>query len=602
MTRVRRLVPVGAVLLLAVACSEPTDGSDTTPSSAPPSSATPTTTEPPVLTAVVTDRSPVTFEDVAASSGIAHQHQASLRVPPDCLFNGADPGSVACNNERMSGGVAVGDYDGDGVDDLYFTQVDGGGRLYRNGGDGTFEDVTAAAGLENDLHTNGAGFADLDRDGFQDLVVTTLAGDRFLLFMNQGDGTFVEEGTERGVALRSDRLRGGQSVAFGDIDNDGWIDIHLTEWIDGSLQSPAPSAHARLLRNRGEESPGRFEDVTEDAGVVLGTTRRDSVGTTDYGNVPNYSFGSALVDLDGDGWSDLLVAADYGTTQLFWNDGDGTFTEGTDQARIGTEGNAMGLAVGDVDGDGLLDVFITAIFGRSTDCAGRPCDSELTGNRLYLNNGDRTFREAQGGAGVTDGAWGWGAAMVDVDNDGLLDLAMVNGVDLVLDEETEQIYGAYGQTPSRLWLNQGDGTFADAAAAAGLVSTDPMIGLVVVDLDGDGALDLVAARNSGPPVLWRNSGTANRWLRVEVRGTQSNPDGVGAIVEVVREPGSQPLVRHVGAGTHFLGQSERTVQFGLGTDVARVAEVRVRWPATGRSVVRTDVPVDQTIEIEEPDR
>jgi enediyne biosynthesis protein E4 len=597
------LVALGITLVACSSPEEPAASPGTSTTVAPRDDVSAAATEAMPVTGVMADESPVTFTDIAEAAGLRHEHQGELRLPPDCLF-GHDPGAAAagCTSERMSGGVAVGDFDGDGLADLYFTRLDQGGVLYRNLGDGTFAEVTEAAGVAIEAHTNGAGFADLDNDGWLDLVVTTIADDRYHLFMNNGDGTFAEKGVERGVALADDRLRGGQSVTFGDVDNDGWLDIHLTEWLDASLQSDEPSAHARLLRNRGTERPGYFEDVTEAAGVVLGTSRIDSIGTVDVGKVPNYSFGSALVDLDGDGWPDLLVAADYGTTQLFWNEGDGTFTEGTLPAGIGTEGNAMGLAIGDVDGDGLLDVFITAIYGRGTDCTGRPCEPGLTGNRLYLNNGDRTFSEEQGSAGVTDGAWGWGAAIVDLDNDGLLDIVMANGVDLGIGPEHEQIYRTYLSTPSRAWRNRGDGTFADVAAAAGLDALEPTIGLAVLDLGLTGGQDLVMVRNSGPPMLWRNSGTDHGWLRIEAEGRDSNRDGIGAVVEVTARAGDSPQVRHIGIGTHFLGQSERAAHVGLGAGDAPVVEVRVRWPSTGRESVHTDVPRGSTLRVIEPER
>jgi enediyne biosynthesis protein E4 len=550
--------------------------------------------------AEVADDSPVTFVEQAEAAGL-DQVQAELRLPPDCLFNEIAPGPPGCVSERMSGGVAVGDFDGDGLDDLYLTHLDGPDGLYRNVGDGTFEDVTRRAGLARfDLRSNGAGWADLDNDGHQDLVVTTMTEDRFYLFMNDGDGTFTEDAEARGVALATDHQRGGYSVAFGDYDLDGYTDIHFTEWLDPNAHENPSYSHARLLRNRGEDQPGYFDDVTEEAGVSLGTTVVDSTGLSEH-VVPVFSFASALVDLDGDTWPDLIVAADYGITQLFWNNGDGTFTEGTEEAGIGSEGNAMGLAIGDVDRDGDLDLFITAIFGRATACQGRPCPEGLTGNRLYINEGDRTFTERQDEAGVVDGAWGWGAAFADVDNDGHLDLTMTNGIDINIDAEFTALHGPYRLTEKRLWLNRGDGTFRDATAASGIDTEEPGTGLAVLDVAGDGALDIVMVHTARRPTLWRNQGESGHgWLRVDVEGSDSNRDAIGAVVEVVVADGDEPQVRHVGINSHFIGQSERTVHVGLGEHDGPVAEVRVTFPATGREVVETEVAPNQTLRVVEP--
>jgi hypothetical protein len=558
-----------------------------------------------------TGESPVTFTEVAASLGIGGV-QADKRFPPDCLFNDLWPGPQGCIGERTTGGVAVGDANSDGLDDLYLTRLDGPDSLYLNNGDGTFTDATEAAGLGGfDFRSNGAGFADLTNDGHQDLVVTTVAEDRFYLFINNGDGTFTEEAVERGVALESDDPRGGYSVAFGDYDNDGWVDIHLTEWLDANTHTVPSATHARLLRNRGAEAPGVFEDVSAAAGVQVGKDMVDSTGLSEFTD-PVFSFASVFVDIDGDGFVDLVVSGDYGTSQLFWNNGDGTFTDGTAQAGFGTEGNAMGLAVGDVTGDGNQDLFITAIAGRADACQGRPCPDNLTGNRLYLHNGDRTFTEFQGEADVADGAWGWGAAALDFDNDGKLDLVMTNGVDFDLDDEFTEYHGPYRLSPKRLWHNDGSGIFTEVAASAGIDVAIPGTGLAVADLTGNGYPDIIMVHPHDAPTVWRNNGgTDNAWLRIQVAGAGpeaggSNLDGLGAIVEVTARPGDPPQVRHVGINSHFLGQSERTVHVGLGDpgnlDNGEVAEVRVFFPASGREVVRRNVAVNEVLRITEPSR
>lgn len=550
------------------------------------------------------DDDPLAFKDVASSAGLTHI-QSELRYPPDCLFNDLISDSEGCELERISGAVAVGDANGDGLDDLYFTRLDGPGLLYRNNGDATFTDVTESSGLANlDFRSNGAGWADLDNDGHQDLVVTTFKGNRYYLFMNNGDGTFSEQAIERGTAVADTGQRSGFGVAFGDIDNDGYTDIHLTEWMSAGGQTIESASHTRLLRNRGASQPGYFDNVTESAGVELGLTVRDTTGTSQV-TTPNYSFASALTDLDGDGWVDLIVAGDFGTTQLFWNDGDGTFTEGTDSSGIGFTGNAMGLAVADMDGNGFQDVFITAIAGRADFCQGRPCPIEQTGNRLFRNNGDRTFTEIQQEAGVTDGAWGWGAAAFDANNNGLLDLVMTNGVQFDANESYIPLIGPFRNTPKRLWLNRGNGTFGEVATQVGIDVEIPGTGLAVFDMNGDGHLEVIMVHPLASPSLWQNNATSdNHWLRIAVEGTTSNRDGLGAVVEVVRRAGEPAIIRHVGTNSHFQGQSERTVHVGLGPDAGldngSVHRVRVLFPATGREVVMDNVMTKQELRITEP--
>ena len=320
-----------------------------------------------------------------------------------------------------SGSAAAGDFDGDGWVDLYVTRLDDTDLLYRNQGDGTFTDVTEQAFGPAHLRTvktSGAAWGDVDNDGDLDLYVTSLFSRRFHLFINLGTGRFQEEAVLRGASVSGDDPHFGFSVTFGDHDADGDLDIHTTEWrmatqLSGEMSENPPPGNARLLRNDGR---GHFEDVTQPAGVSM-----DGLPAT-LTHALGQSFASRFVDFDSDGYPDLAVASDHGTSRLFWNSRDGTFTDGTEAAGVGTDAYGMGSAVGDFDGDGDLDWFVTSVY--------RPDSVTHTGNRLYAYEGGRKFTDATDFAGVRDGAWGWGSAFFDFDNDGDLDLVMANGFNL----------------------------------------------------------------------------------------------------------------------------------------------------------------------------
>jgi len=502
-----------------------------------------------------------TFSDVTVAAGLSYT-QHTGQSPPNCVFWFSEF-QHDCETDRLTGGAAVGDFDDDGWLDLYVTRLDAPDILFRNEGDGTFEDATVAAGLSTfDLDSNGAAFADIDRDGDLDLFVTVLgvAGDpvnsRYYLFVNQGDGTFVEDAVARGTAITPGTQHRGFSVEFGDYDRDGWIDLHVGEWIP-VLGSPA----SRLLRNLGDSSPGHFEDTTVASGVLIPETD---------------AFASTFVDLDDDGWLDLAIAADFGTSKLFWNDGDGTFTEGTVAAGVGTDENGMGSTFGDYDGDGDLDWFVTAIWDVASTCNSQPCNWGYTGNRLYRNDGSRSFGDATDTAGVRAGFWGWGTAFFDYDNDGDLDLVMTNGVDFPVATPD----AAFNNDPMRFWENDGLGVYTERSLVVGLTDNRSGKGLVVFDYDDDGDLDLFIVNNASGPILYRNDGgNAADWLRVETVGTDSNIEGLGAKV-VVQEVALGPTqVRQIGVSTHFLGQSERAAHFGLGGGSGGVHAVTITWPS-----------------------
>jgi hypothetical protein len=500
----------------------------------------------------------VRFVDVTSAAGVVYLQN---RTRVWCIFG------PYCEIDRMTGGAAVADVDGDGAVDLYVTRLDGPDVLFRNRGDGTFEDITHYAGLAFlDLQSNGAAFADIDNDGDPDLVVSVVGrgrdpvNNRNYFLINDGTGHFGEEGVLRSIAVASEKPRRGYGVTFGDYDRDGWLDIHTTEW------NPERPSHSRLLRNRGSLMPGYFEDVTVRSGVQL-----DNV----------HGFASAFVDFDQDGWPDLAVVGDFGTSRLFWNNGDGTFGDGTQATGVATEENGMGSTIGDFDGDGHVDWFVTSIYETDPSCvqgAEGPydaCNWGPSGNRLYRYKGGRTFADWTDAADVRDGGWGWGAAFFDYDNDGDLDLVMTSGI--VFPDSS--VADAFDDEGMRLWENDGTGRMVEVSRERGLTDTGSGKGLLVFDYDDDGDLDLFVVNNSGEPKLYRNDGgSRNGWLRVRAVGTISNRDGLGAHVIVQSETGACQ-VREIGSVSHFLGQSERVAHFGLGPGTGPVPRVVVWWPS-----------------------
>jgi hypothetical protein len=519
---------------------------------------------------------PPSFSDVTGSAGVGYLQHAAAQASSGCIF------VSTCEPERMSGGAAVADVDGDGDLDLFATRLDAPDLLFENLGNGSFADASAAAGFDAyDLQSNGAAFGDVDADGDPDLLVTVLgeAGDatnaRNYLFLNDGGGGFTEAAVARGADATSPGPRTTYSVSFGDYDLDGWLDLHVSEW------SILGTENSRLLHNRGAVAPGFFEDTTDEAGVSLSGVS---------------AFASSFVDLDRDGWPDLAVAGDFGTSRLFWNDGDGSFTEDTVGAGVGTDENGMGSTFGDFDGDGDLDWFVTSIHDPAETCETQPCNWGYSGNRLYAYDGARSFSDATDTAGVRAGYWGWGAVFFDSDNDGDQDLVMTNGVDFPVFTFDD----AFNADPMRLWQNDGSGVMTEISAGAGLSDTSSGKGLLVFDYDADGDLDLFVVNNAGAPRLYRNDGgNDNDWLRVRLVGRSSNREGYGAKVRVEASPGGGVREQQVGAIHHFLGQSERVAHFGLGPAAGPVHRVEVVWPS-GQSQSLADVAPNQLLVLTEP--
>ena len=468
----------------------------------------------------------------------------------------------------MTGGVAAGDFDGDGLVDLVFTRMNDLDVFYRNLGGGQFEQRTTAAGFSTPTFTNGIVSGDIDNDGDLDLYMTTTDQTRFHLYLNDGTGVFTDAGAGRTVASSNGVQKFGQGASFGDYDNDGYLDLSVAVW-RGDLNDP----QSRLFRNLGATQPGHFEDATSASGTNV---NRPSLN--------EWRFQPRFVDLDRDGHLDLPIASDFMTSQIFWSDGDGTFTDGTLPAGVGTDRNGMGSTFGDYDGDGDLDWFITNI----TNAPENP-GANGGWNRLYRNDGNRQFTDVTEEAGVRDSRWAWGTTFLDYDNDGDLDLIATNG------------WNGTGWDDDRttLWRND-DGVFTDVSDSLGITDTLQGRGLAHLDYDGDGDLDVVVVNNEAAPILYRNDSNANHYLRLDLEGTVSNRDGIGAWITVTPDLTSpdEKMVWEVDGGSSFLSQNERIAHFGLGSSSDLVDLVEIEW-TSGITQQLFDVAPNQTLTVVE---
>jgi enediyne biosynthesis protein E4 len=504
------------------------------------------------------------FADVTSSAGLSYTHGYA---------NEAQYGEAGI----VAGGVAAGDYDRDGYVDLFLIRGDAGpAMLFRNQGDGTFADTAAAAGVAVGPGTHSsATFADVNGDGWLDLLVLGFSGIAPRLFENQRDGTFLEVTATAGILPSGPHTF---SATFGDYDKDGDLDLFVSQW---ASTIPLAASPGSLWRNDGAAG---FTDVSVAAGIPVFYSR-----TGIFPMDLDLAFTANFVDIDHDGWPDLLVAGDFGASRVLRNQTDGTFADVTDGAVI-TDENGMGAAIGDYDGDGDLDWFVSSIWDPNGIVEGH---WGISGNRLYANNGDGTFTDVTDAAGVRYGYWGWGSTFADLDNDGDLDLVHVNGWGPRFSPESSE----YHADPTRCFVSNGDGTFTEQASALGVADTGLGRGVVAFDLERDGDLDLLLSNNSDPPVLLRNDGNGvGRHLGVKLLGSGSNSEAIGARVEVTI--GGATQVRELRAGSNFESQDPAEAHFGTGSAEV-VDEVRIEWPSGSTSVLQ-DVAAGQSIVLNRP--
>jgi hypothetical protein len=397
-------------------------------------------------------------------------------------------------------GVAFGDYDADGDDDLLVCRVDRSVALFQNRGDGTFTDVTISAGLTYIGTPLAAVWGDFDNDGWPDLYIGNIGRNQF--FRNQGDGTFVEMTAETGTG----DFRDAMAVAAADVDNDGWLDLYVANFQQGNV----------LFMNNGD---GTFRDATDEAGA----------------GHRGLAMGIEFCDYDNDGDQDLLLSHDGSEGNvLLQNDGQGKFRNATREANVSYAPQAMGVDFGDYDRDGDFDLYITL----------------LGDNVLYRNRGDGTFELVQD-AQTNDAGMGWGLLWFDFDNDGWLDLYVAN--------ESGYSSPAYANV---LYHNHGDGSFEKVPDGAGTASLAGSYGCATADVNLDGFIDLYVTNSQTPNHLYINQGENQHWLQVRLEGVQSNRSAVGARLRVVAGGGMQ--ISEVKAGGGYVSQNSFTQHFGLG--------------------------------------
>jgi hypothetical protein len=493
--------------------------------------------------------------------------------------------------EQFGGGVAAGDYDGDGDIDLYVVRGNlGPNLLYRNDGDNQFTDVAAAAGVDHAapggggyLHS-GPVFADVDGDGDLDLFVGGMEGDPCILYANDGDGTFTDVTEDSGFKAMG--ARNTISAAFGDYDLDGDLDMMLAHW--GTPRPPDGSGGngdtESLWRNDSDTNGIRFTNVSVESGIAAtiiarrGGYHEFQPDALDY----DYSFTPAFARMDADAYPDILSVADFSNTRVFMsngaNGGPVTFTDTTDNDVI-IDRNGMGAAVGDIHNDGDLDWFLTGIFGSN----------ETVGNRLYLNDGTGLLSDATLDAGIADGGWGWGACFADFNLDGRLDIFHTNGWESnpIDDFESDR---------SRLFIAGSNGlSFEDEALDRGMTDIEQGRGVVCADFDGDGDVDIFMTnrglQNSG--AFWRNEDETNdnRSLSIRLVGAAPNTEAVGARVRVTVDGAVQ--MREVSVNNNFTSQNPTGQVVGLGA-AAAADTVEIEWP-DGSVDTYTDVAAGSAV-------
>jgi enediyne biosynthesis protein E4 len=533
--------------------------------------------------------SPVVFVDVAKEAGL---------TSPNVWGGLAHKQFIV---EAKGGGIAFFDYDGDGWLDIYLTNgsrfdakwAPGAAptsRLYKNNRDGTFTDVTEKSGIAKTGWQMGVCVGDYDNDGWDDLFCTFWGHN--VLFHNNGDGTFTD--VTRQAGLYNENVRWGSGCTWLDYDRDGRLDLFVCNYLTFNPKStPAPGTEAScrwkgipvmcgprgliadtnvLYHNNGD---GTFTDVSELTGILKPG--------------PRYSLTATSYDFTNDGWPDIYVAVDSEPSILFQNNHDGTFKDvalpaGCAYNEDGQEQAGMGVAVGDYDCDGWLDIFKTNFVDDSSN--------------LYHNNGNGTFTDKSVASGVNNNKYvAWGCGFIDYDNDGRLDIVQVNGH--VYPEVDSHKIGEAFKSPRLVYKNLGGGMFKDVSKGlgSGISERFSSRGAAFGDYDNDGDVDVLILNMNDVPSLVRNDGgNAQNWIKLKLIGTKCNRTAIGARVRVVT--GTHSQIDEVHSGSSVMSQSDLRLHFGLG-QAQIVDAIEVKWPTTQDVERFTRVQPNQILTIRE---
>jgi hypothetical protein len=523
------------------------------------------------------DAGPAWFADVSDAVGLDFVHDAG---PTGHFFM----------PQIMGAGAALFDFDGDGRLDLYLLQSAGPdaparNQLYRQGADGRFADVSQGSGLDVADYCTGVAVGDVNNDGRPDVLVTAYGS--LKLFLNNGDGTFTDVSKEAGL----DSALWGASACFVDYDRDGWLDLVVVNYVaydaatlcyDGQGRRDYchprqfPGSVAKLYRNLGPGKNGtvRFEDVTDKAGL---------------GRLPGPGLGVVSADFDGDGWPDLFVANDGQPNRLWINQKNGTFKEEAVPRGLAYDGMGrapanMGVALGDVDGDGLFDLFVTHLTSET--------------HTLWKQGPRGAFRDRTFPAGLAppgSRGTGFGTVLADFDNDGALDVAVVNGRvsrdKPVAADVLGPFWGQYAER-NQLFANDGAGRFRDVSRRNRAFCGAPGVyrGLAWGDVDGDGGIDLLVTTLAGKARLYRNvAPDRGHWLLVHALDPALKRDAYGA--EITVRAGGKRWVRWMNPGSSYLCSNDPRAHFGLGA-LERVDAIDVLWPDGTRETF-PGCPADQ---------
>ncbi len=521
----------------------------------------------------------IQFVDVTEEAGISFRH-----------INGAE--GAYHLPETLGAGGAFFDVDSDGNLDLYL--VNSGyweesaadetlSALYRNNGDGTFTDITTTAGVGNrGNYGQGAACADYDNDGDVDLYVTNFGAN--VLYRNNGDGTFTDSTASAGVGDPG----WSSSACFLDYNLDGHLDLFVVNYLVYSLDVP----YLPCGEEDGTQTychPSLFEGAPDTLyhnngdGTFTDVSKESGVGGVG-GLFHGKGLGVVSADFNNDGAPDLYIANDDTRNDFFYNNGDGTFSEisllaGCAYSFNGVAQAGMGVAAGDYNGDGLQDIFVTNLSYET--------------NALYRNNGDGTFTDVIYEAHLGKESYlfvGFGTGFFDADNDGWLDLFVANGHIIDNIEDTHDIL-TYRQ-PDQMFRNQGDGTFQEVSSHAGAYFQSPAVsrGALFGDYDNDGDIDMLVTQSNGPITLLRNeTGTQHNWIRIKTVGVISNRDGIGTRVTLTA--GGHTQIQEINPGASYLSSHDERLHFGLGTNVT-VNRLEVRWQS-GVVQVFENLPTNQ---------